>query len=374
MKKQCHNCRQCTPQMFDGKPQIVSRCVHVSFLKAGLGKANPVAGKPPEVRFDHMSERLPEDTILQNHAEGFYYHDHIDIKSKTGRVCAHWTSPLGLADDILATYNFSWDYVRNFPDLHPALVAWIDEGRPQVEKEYPKLNRIQRWDYTGKDVPDAVIEAYEACGTCRHYKMDVDANGAPVPFRGTCWKNTVSSNGIFSLGTDQETPVVFSFMGCGEHSVKENYNNKDAPDDLPQRLTIFVETNPLDLSVEQYAMMYRFPTVTRTRAVEQEQYDALMETDLVATLRQRHGDVDFNAFSADMGLDPVEKFFSRGIKQSHAHAVKKWKQFEHYKTADDLLFEGFDGTPAEETSDAPSLASQLHAPPLPQPVKQEVDK
>jgi hypothetical protein len=253
-------------------------------------------------------------------------------------------------------------------------VQWLKDGRPVVEKEYPRLNRIQRFEYTGSDVPDEVVAAYEQCNTCRHFKMDVDANGAPIPFKGTCWKDTVKSSGVFSLGAEQKTPVVFAFMGCQQHSPRENYNMKDPPEDLPQRLTIFVETNPLFLTVADYAMMYRFPTVTRTRAVEKAEYDALMQTDLVQTLRGRHGDVDFNSFNSDMGLGPVEQFFSRGIRASHAHSVKKWKEFEHYKTADDTLFADFEGVDAPTEEVDTSLSGQLSdGPKTRRPVKQEVD-
>ncbi len=338
MQKQCRSCAMFVPQTYDGVQQPIGRCLHIAFLKAGFAKAPEQAGGKPQPKHISLLERLPHDETLALHDEGYFYQDHIDIKLQRGRFCQHWRSPTVYVEQALAHFGDTIETVRNFPGLSPALAAWIDAGMPTEITHYSKLNKISNFEYDAPEVPQTYLD-YEACNTCRHFEQDMDDQGTPIPFRGKCKRQDVSGAGVFNaLSTSDENPTVYTFMGCNFHTFSPSVNIKEEPTDLPTRLTIFVETNPLELSVADFEQMYKFPTVTRNRQVDQEDYDELMSTDLVKTLRTRHKQIDFNSFYADMALQPVADFFSKGLKQGSAHHKQFWGQFDHYKVAEDSLF------------------------------------
>lgn len=363
------------PQTYDGVQQPIGRCLHIAFLKAGFAKAPEQAGGKPEPLGHTLLERLPHEQTNALHAEGYFYQDHIDIKLQRGRFCQHWQSPTKFAAAALEHYNDSVDYVRNFPDLPPALADWLDLGMPTEEKHYPKLNRISNFTYDAPEVPEPHL-SYEACNTCRFFKQDMDEQGAPVPFKGTCTRQDVAGAGVFAAASDQdENPRVYTFMGCSFHQFSPSVNVKEEPTDLPTRLTIFVETNPLELTVADFAALYRFPTVTRNRQVDKADYDELMSTDLVKTLRTRHRQIDFNGFYADMALQPVADFFSKGLKEGSAHHKQFWGQFNHYKDAENELFGDKPAeamTAEDEQQVMEEFGSSLSIPAVPnEPAKQD---
>lgn len=324
------------PQMYNGVPQTIGRCIHISFLKAGFGKAPEQAGGKPDVKHMGLMERFPLPDTNALHSDGYFYLDHIDIKLQRGRYCGHWRSPTAFAEEALAYYQESVEYVQNFPDLAPALKDWLFKGMPRVEQHYGKLNKIQNFEYDALEVPAENLK-YESCQTCRYYQPDINADGSPVPFRGKCGLRSTTGAGLFGENVD-ELPRVYSFMGCTGHVFSSSLNLKDEASDLPMRLTTFVETNPMDLSVQDFVDMYKFPTVTRNRQVDQADYDVLMDTDLVRTLRTRHRQIDFNQFFSDMALGPVAEFFARGIRVGSAEHKSKYGKINHYKDADDQLF------------------------------------
>ncbi|CAK0779723.1 hypothetical protein CCP3SC15_6850003 [Gammaproteobacteria bacterium] len=245
------------------------------------------------------------------------------------------------------------DYVRNFPELNPVLIDWIDAGCPTETHHAGKLNeKLGHWEYDIEDAPAVPLDAYESCYTCRNFQQTINADGSPSPFIGKCTKNETVGNTVFdAFDTVQESPTVFAFMGCNDYKGASNYNTKDPIMPTPPRLTLFIETNPMDLTVEQINTLYKFPTVTQNRQVAQERYDELMDTDLTKTLRVRHNAIDFNQFYADMGLSMVDQFFAKGLRAGTGESKKHWAGLQYYKTADDDLF-GPAPIDAADTTDA----------------------
>lgn len=363
MKRQCRNCAMFTPQVYKGKPQIVGRCFHISFYKSGFGKADAETGEYTTLDVDRGSERVSPEYATKTHGQGYFYSDLIDIKLQS-RVCAHHRSPLAYAKDTLEFYKDDW---RQHPDLPETLKQWFEQGMPLVDKHYPKLGRLNLFDYDAKDAPDEVIEAYDPCGLCEHFETEVDpGTGAPLPFRGFCNKSRATENSLFSINHDEERQRTYTFLSCHDYTPTKRWL-KEEPREIPQRLLLFVEMNPLDLSFQQIRQILRFPLVSREAALDAVGLEEMADLDLVALLRERHADIDFNQFYADFHLQPVADYFAKGLRNESKHHKAFWAPFMPYKQADDALFNDPTFARVEtvesDTTDLHDLISDL---PIPQ--------
>ena len=107
---------------------------------------------------------------------------------------------------------------------------------------------------------------------------------------------------------------------------------------LPARLLIFVETNPLNLTLSEITVLCTFPQVAREDSLAEVGLEEMQETDLVRLLRERHADIDFNQFYSDFYLQPVAEYFAKGLRIESKHHKALWEPFKHYTKAEDDLF------------------------------------
>jgi hypothetical protein len=338
MGKNCRNCVNCVNQTYDGKVQAVARCVHVGFLKAGFGRSEAQAppGSKLELLYECKTDRMAQGDIISLNKDEFYYYDLIDVRAGNFRICKHWKHPLANAKEVLSYYGYSEQYILDFPEVHPVLKRWISEGQLKVQKHFPKLNPNHMFEYDSSVVPEEVTESYGACASCQFYLPEITEEGVPVPYKGHCSVNKGPTDFLFGE-IDQAVPVTFSFNGCLKFKPNPIHGG-GIPQDLPPKLVVNVETNPIDFTIEQYQRMYRSPLISRSRAIEPAEYDSLMGTQLVPLLRKRHGQIDFNSFLGDFSLSPVNTFFSKGLMQGSAALKKHYSKISHYSKADDSLF------------------------------------
>lgn len=323
-----------TPQVYLNEPQTVGRCLHISFYKSGVGK--PLEDGTFDIKeTDRGADRAPADQMAAAHDEGYFYHDLIDIKLQS-RFCSHHRSPLVYAQAAFDRYGDDW---RNYPDLPPLLKGWFEAGQPMIEKEYPKLGRLHNFGYTGKDVPEEVATGYNPCSMCEHFKIQIDeATGAPIPFKGFCNKaRAKSDNSLFSITESDKRDETYTFLSCHDYTPAKRWM-KEEPREIPDRLLLFVETNPLNLTIGEIDSLMHFPLVARENMLEAVGLDELQEVDLVDLLKERHAEVDFNQFYSDFQLAPVADYFARGLRKENKHHKAFWAGFMPYKTADDALF------------------------------------
>lgn len=335
MNRQCRTCAMFVPQVYKGQPSHIGRCLHVSFYKSGLAKWQDDKSDM-DYRFKEHPERAPADGVAQAHADGFFYHDLIDIKLQN-RVCAHWRANAAYAPEVLAQHN---DSIDNYPDAPEALVTWIKARAPKDTRDFERLGRLNNFDYQADCAPTTVEDAYEPCATCEHFEPDIDtATGGPVPFRGFCNKARHTGNSVFALVADgkSERARTYTFLSCHDFTpVKRWY--KEEPRELPSRLLLFVETNPLNLTLAEITVLCTFPLVARRDSLGEIGLEEMQDIDLTRMLRERHADIDFNQFYTDFHLQPVAEYFAKGLRTESKHHKEFWAPFQHYKTAETDLF------------------------------------
>lgn len=324
------------PQVYKGQPSHIGRCLHVSFYKSGLAKWKE-DGSDMDYQFKEHPERAPAAGVAQAHSDGFFYHDLIDIKLQN-RVCAHWRSNAAYAPDALSAHN---DSIDNYPDAPPKLVIWLkEEGGQKETREFERLGRLNNFDYTADCAPDEVADSYEPCATCEHFESEVDLEtGGPIPFRGFCNKARHTGDSVFALVAEgkAERERTYTFLSCHDFTpVKRWY--KEEPRELPSRLLLFVETNPLNLTLSEISTLCTFPLIARQDSLEEIGLEEMQDIDLTRLLRERHADVDFNQFYSDFHLQPVADYFAKGLRVESKHHKAFWAPFQGYKKAEEDLF------------------------------------
>lgn len=330
-----------TPEVFDRVPQPVGRCVHVSFYRAGLMKQLPDGGK--EVVRKDMPERPTPEQLADLNQKEFFWFDLIDIKAQA-RFCDHWSSTLRFAPAVLKLHG---DSIDNYPNVPQQIKDWFAAGSPLEEKTVDKLHRIGVTGYTFKEVPEATLD-YDSCKTCGHYTLDLNADGSPIPFKGKCNKDNLTlKGGVFALGQEQKVHPTYEFLSCHAWLPSSRVNFKDEPVHLPPRLVMFVETNPLEYTPEQLQTMFRLPTITKTRQVAEEEYQAMLAINLPKLVKQRYREVDHSRFATDFKLNPINIYFAKALKRNTAHEAAFWEPFKHYPDSMSL----YDQLPAATEAD-----------------------
>lgn len=321
------------PQTYQGAPLSIGRCLHIAFFKPGFAKTVIEGDKlKTEIIHENQKDRPLPEFVESVHQKDYYYHDIIDVKHQL-RVCSHWIPVASYAMEAFSTYG---DDLSQFPELPTELAKWLAEGAPLEEREFGRFSPQHNYTYTKKVCPEYVVDSYSPCVLCEHFEHETSPQGAPIPFRGFCNKVKFLGNSLFRL-VEQDRPRTYSFLSCHDHSPARRWTREE-PREISPRLYFYVETNPLDLSLQQIAEISRFPLVARMDSLEELGLDRLREVDLVRLLKERHSQVDFNQFYADFSLQPIADYFAKGLRAETRHYKEFWAPFSDYKKAEDTLF------------------------------------
>ena len=117
-------------------------------------------------------------------------------------------------------------------------------------------------------------------------------------------------------------------------------NNGDIPGELPSRLMVFVETNPLKyLDFDHLTKMALLPSVNLKTFMTDERLSDLAETDLSKTVRARQSTFNFPQFQSDLGHTVAADYFAKRMRESTKHVKDFWGGYKPSLTKVDSFLE-----------------------------------
>lgn len=330
----CHTCSQRTATFYNGERQNRDRCLHNAFMRAGMSwvdENGDITRKHP----NNIQDRPTPEEVLEFERQGLIWHELVDMKVNEPRLCSHYVHIMRMAPTV-----FNW-YGVSLEDLDPYMVPdllrkWFDDGLPVEEKTFSKFRHIQNREETWT-VPPEEYTQYNSCSNCIHYAQNIDEEGNPVPYRGTCYRN-IPRKGIFSKVKDDGIQIpTFPFLGCSQH-LEDPFLYETEPDTFPDKLILFIETNSYTEDMEKLTRMHKIPCVRKRVTITEEQHQEMMQTDLHRILKDTRRQFDHKKFQRDMEFPPINRYFVRRVRRESKRVEEFWNPMRRYLDAEEVLF------------------------------------